>query len=92
MNKISNVKIQQHGRELTDVTGANIELGNGENIHVQNMAIDQKADAMKNVTGLSVKADGTQSAKLQGVQIKQPHGSVTISDDPNVEVTINKQG
>lgn len=91
MNKIKNVKIHQKGERLTDVTGVDVELGDGENIHVKNMDIKQEARQMNNVTGLSVKAAGKQSLRLQGVNIEQPGVSVKISDDPNVNVTINNQ-
>jgi hypothetical protein len=91
MNKIRNVKIQQKSAEMSDVTGAKIKLEDGENIHIKDMDISQNADSMQNVTGLSIEAKGKQSAHLQGVQIKQPNASIVISDDPNIEVTINKQ-
>ncbi len=90
MNKIKNVKVHQTGKELDNVQGVNLELTDGEDIHLQDTEIVQNAEQMKNVTGLSIKASGKQSARLQGIHIKQPNAEVIISNDPNVKVEINK--
>jgi hypothetical protein len=92
MNKLKNIKIKQEAERLESVVGAEFNLQNGENIHIKNMDIEQNALAMNNVKGLSFMASGTQSARLQGVRIKQPYSEIIISDDPNVFVEINKQG
>lgn len=91
MKKISDTTIQQEGEKLENVIGADLQLKDGEDIHIKGMEISQKAKEMKNVTGLSFNADGKQSARLQGVKIEQPNAQITISDDPNVHVVINKQ-
>ena len=91
MSKIKNIKIHQKAEKMTDVTGVDVELRDGENVHVKNMDIKQEAQKMDNVKGLSIKAGGKQSMRLQGVDIEQPGVSVKISDDPNVNVTINRQ-
>lgn len=89
--KIENVRVDQKGTKLTDVTGVDLELKDGDDIHVSDMAISQQAQEMTGVTGLSVKVSGKQSARLQGVTVEQPQTKVVISDDPNVEVGVNKQ-
>jgi hypothetical protein len=91
MRKIHNIKIQQGGEKLEDVKGADFNLKDGEDIYIKKMEISQKAKEMKKVTGLSFNVDGKQSARLQGVKIEQPNARVIISDDPNVQVIINKQ-
>jgi hypothetical protein len=95
MNKIKNVRINQQAEEMEDVTGADVELGDGENLHIQDVDVRQGAESMKNVTGMSFKAKDKQSARLQGVRIVQENAGgrseVVISDDPNVRVEINKQ-
>lgn len=91
MNKIKDIKIEQKSKKMKDVTGANLELGNSENIHIKNMTILQDAEEMQNVKGLDIKVNGKQSARLQEVEIKQPNGTIKISNDPNVQVIINKQ-
>lgn len=91
VKKINDVKIQQEAEKLEDIKGADFQLKDGEDIHIKGMEISQKAKEMKNVTGLSFNAEGKQSARLQGVKIEQPNAQMTISDDPSVQVTINKQ-
>ncbi|MBI2436225.1 MAG: hypothetical protein HYV41_00540 [Candidatus Magasanikbacteria bacterium] len=91
MNKIKNIKIYQKSEKMKDVIGADFELGDGENIHIKDMTISQDAKEMQNVTGLSINANGKQSARLQGVEIKQPSRYLKISDDSNGKVIINKQ-
>lgn len=90
MKQINNVKIQQNGEKLTDVTGADFKLTNGDDLHIENMKISQNAKEMKNVTGLSFRAEGKQSVRLQGIEVKQPGAKIVISDNPNVKVIINK--
>ena len=90
MKKLKNIKVHQAGKELSNVQGVNLELTDGEDIHVKDMEILQNAEQMKNVTGLSIKASGKQSARLQGVHVKQPNAEIIISNDPNVKVEINK--
>lgn len=92
MRKVEDVDIQQQGEKMDGVKGADFQLTDGDDLHIKNMRISQSATEMKNVTGLSFKVDGKQSARLQGVEIEQPHAQVIISDDPNVRVEINKQG
>lgn len=91
MKKIQNVKIQQSGEKLKDVTGADFQLTDGEDLHIEDMEISQDAEQLENVVGLSFKAEGKQSARLQGVEIKQPGAKVVISNDPDAKVVINKQ-
>lgn len=91
MNKIKDIKIEQKSRKMKDVTGVNLKLSDGENIHIKNMTISQVTEEMQNVKGLDIKVSGKQSARLQGVEIKQPNATFKISDDPNVQVIINKQ-
>ena len=90
MNKIENIKINQKAEKLIDVKGVDFKLANGEDIHIKNMDISQEAGEMRNVSGLSFNVEGQQSARLQGVKIRQPGVEITISDDPNVKVEINK--
>lgn len=91
MKKIQNVRIHQKSEKMEGVKGAEFELKDGEDLHIKDMEITQGAKDMKNVTGLSFGASGQQSARLQGVRIKQPGAEVVISDDPNVRIEINKQ-
>lgn len=88
--EIKNVKVHQTAESMSSVRGIEMKLTEGEDVHVKNMEIVQDAQHMQGVKGLSIKASGKQSARLQGVHIKQPHGEVIISDDPNVKVEINK--
>lgn len=92
VTKIQNVKIDQKAEIMEDVKGVDITLGNGEDLHIKDMGIRQDARQMKNVTGLSVEAEGTQSARLQGVRIKHPEGEFFISNDPSLKFEINNQG
>jgi hypothetical protein len=90
MKKIKNIKIQQKAEKMENIKGAEFKLEDGEDIHIKNFDINQEAKQMSNVTGLSFEANGKQSARLQGVKIKQPNAEVIISNDPNVKVEINK--
>ena len=90
MKKINGVQIKQVSEKMSGVVGADFELSDGEDLHIQNMSIVQDAKDMKDTTGLSFKVAGNQSARLQGVYIKQPGAEVRIYDDPNLKIEINK--
>ena len=91
MKKIKNINIHQKADELKDVKGVNMELADGEDIHLKNLNVKQEAGRMDNVTGLDVKISGKQQARLQDIKIEQPNGKVIISDSDDVKVIINKQ-
>lgn len=91
VKKVEKTKIQQSADVMDEVRGAAFNLRDGEDLHIKDMEITQDARVMKNVIGMSFDAEGRQSARLQGVTIKQPGMEVKISDDPNVTVVINKQ-
>ena len=85
------IRIQQDADSLKDVNGIDVQLTEGEPVHIEDVKISQNAQTMQNVTGLKVTATGSQSASLSGVHIMQPGAEIRISDDPNVKVEINKQ-
>ncbi len=91
MKTIKNTKINQNAKILKDSKGIDLQLVDGEDLHIQDMEINQNAETMDGVTGLSVTVSGKQAARLQGLRVKQPQAEIIISDDPNVNVTINKQ-
>ena len=88
---MQNIRINQSAKTLRNVSGMDVELGTGDPLHIKNLDITQNADQMENTVGLSVKANGTQSARLQGVRIVQPNAEIIISGDDGSKVEVNKQ-
>lgn len=90
--KMKNIKIKQKAKHLEDVKGAKFELNNDRDIHVENLDIEQDSETIKNVIGLEVKTVGKQSMRLQDANFEQQGSTIKITDDPDIKVTINKQG
>ena len=85
--KIEKVKIKQIGKQLDNVKGIDVDLEDGEKMHFKDVEVEQKADSMKDSSGIKFKISGKQEAELENINIKSPIGTVKISKG----VTINKQ-
>jgi hypothetical protein len=97
VTKIDDLKVEQKGDDLSNVTGAEISNPTTD-MELGKVDIQQEGNSLKNVTGLKMKFDSNSGeVELKDkMQIKQKgsggESSVTINaDQPGVKVIFNKK-
>ena len=89
---IEEIDIHQKGKELTNVTGADLSPGSND-MELGKVHIEQEADSMRNVTGAKIQGDsnsGTIELKdKMSIEQKTPQGKMSVqfnADNPNVKI------